>query len=338
MESKTYTFLITSNRHGKTHAITIRSAWIKTIVAFGIVFAVLIAAIGVDYFGLLLDQGENKRLRAENSQLTRQFEVVEGKLSTLEDSLDRIKTLTTKIKLITNIDDDDRVMNLSVPHVPRFEQNMAQYESGMQDSDVRGPASTEFIRPDATFLQRPPLDEMHGELAATRNDNYADLSIRIDRAVKESTLEEQGVIQLQELLQERQSILNATPSIKPVNGWFTSPFGYRVDPFTGRQELHAGVDIAAPIGTPVMSPADGVVSYIGYEAGYGKLLVIDNGYGVHTRFGHNSQIYVHLGQKVKRRDIISAVGSTGRSTGPHCHYEVRVNDVPVNPMNYILNE
>src|SRR6185312_11887662 len=121
----------------------------------------------------------------------------------------------------TNIDDDDRVMNLSVPHVPRFHQNMAQYEAGgMQDGDVREPASTEFIRPDAAFLQRPPLDEMHGELAAARGDNYADLSIRIDRSVKESTLEEQGVIQLQELLQERQSILNATPSIKPVNGWF----------------------------------------------------------------------------------------------------------------------
>ncbi len=338
MESKTYTFLITSNRHGKTHAITVRSAWVKTFVATAIIFVVLLAAIGVDYFGLLLEQGQNKRLRAENVQLTRQFAVVAGKLSTLEDSLDRIKTLTTKIKLITNIEDDDRVTSLSVPHVPRFEQNMAQYETGMPDGNVRAPASTEFIKPDATFLQRPPLDEMRGELSATHDNDYADLSIRIDRAVKESTLEEQGVIQLQELLQDRQSILNATPSIKPVPGWFTSPFGYRVDPFTGRQELHAGLDIAAPIGTPVMAPADGVVSYIGYEAGYGKLLVIDHGYGVRTRYGHNSQIYVQLGQKVKRHDIISAVGSTGRSTGPHLHYEVRVNGVPVNPLNYILDE
>jgi murein DD-endopeptidase MepM/ murein hydrolase activator NlpD len=338
LDNKTYTFLITSNRREETRSITVRASWVKAGLAILVVALVLMVAVGVDYFGLLLEQGENKRLQSENEQLTRQFQVVESKLSSLEGSLDRIKTLTTKIKLITNIEDEDRVMKLSTGPLPRIEQNMAEYDQEEERAENREPASTEFMNRDAPFLEKPPLDEMRGELAATHDQNYADLSIRIDKSVRESALREQGVIRLQELLQERQSILNATPSIKPARGWYTSRFGYRVDPFTGRTDAHLGLDIAAPPGSPVMATADGVVSYIGYEAGYGKIVAIDHGFGVRTRYGHNSQIYVELGQKVKRRDVISAIGSTGRSSGPHVHYEVRVNDVPVDPMNYILDE
>src|SRR5690606_16069985 len=111
-----------------------------------------------------------------------------------------------------------------------------------------------------------------------------------------------------------------------------------LDPFTGKAVMHAGLDIAAPPGSPVHAPANGVVSYVGYEPGYGNLVSIDHGYGVVTRFGHNSRIFVEKGQTVKRRDVVATVGSTGRSSGPHCHYEVRVHGVPVDPMNYILDE
>jgi murein DD-endopeptidase MepM/ murein hydrolase activator NlpD len=338
MDNKNYTFLITSNRRGQTQSYTLGSSWLKAILAFSILGSVLLAAAAVDYFGLLLEQGENKRLRAENEQLTRQFQVVESKLTSLESSLERIKTLTTKIKLITNIEDEDRVMKLTVGPMPRIEQNLAEFEGEVSDEESRGPASSEFLKRDSIFLEKPPLDEARGELMATKSRDYAGLSIRIDRAVKNSSLREQGIIRLQELLQERQSILNATPNIKPTRGWFTSRFGYRVDPFTGKPDMHYGQDMAAAPGTPVIAPADGVVSYVGYESGYGKIVAIDHGFGVRTRYAHNSQIYVELGQKVKRRDVISAVGTTGRSSGPHLHYEVRINDVPVDPVNYILDE
>ena len=115
----------------------------------------------------------------------------------------------------------------------------------------------------------------------------------------------------------------------------TSHVGYRIDPFTRTPEMHYGRDFAAAPGTPIVATADGVVSYVGYEGGYGKIVAIDHGYGVRTRYAHNSQIYVQLGQKVSRHDVIAAVGSTGRSSGPHLHYEVRVNDIPVDPINYI---
>jgi murein DD-endopeptidase MepM/ murein hydrolase activator NlpD len=143
---------------------------------------------------------------------------------------------------------------------------------------------------------------------------------------------------LWESLSERQSLLNSTPNMRPAKGWFTSRFGYRVSPFTGRSALHTGLDIAAAPGSPVYAPADGIVTYAGYDEGYGKMITIDHGYGVTTRFGHNAQIYVQVGQKVSRWDVIASVGNTGRSTGPHLHYEVRVNGVPRDPALYILDE
>jgi murein DD-endopeptidase MepM/ murein hydrolase activator NlpD len=163
------------------------------------------------------------------------------------------------------------------------------------------------------------------------------LAIRIDRAIRDSELKEQSVLSLWSALSDRQSLLAATPNVRPTRGWITSRFGYRISPFTGRPSFHAGIDIAASPGTPIVAPADGIVSFVGFDQGYGKILTIDHGYGVTTRYGHASQIFVRMGQRVSRFDVVASVGSTGRSTGPHLHYEVRVNGVPRNPMLYILD-
>jgi murein DD-endopeptidase MepM/ murein hydrolase activator NlpD len=175
-------------------------------------------------------------------------------------------------------------------------------------------------------------------LAVEGNRDYQTLAIRIDKNIKDSQLREQSVIDLWESLSERHSLLNSTPNIRPAKGWFTSRFGYRVSPFTGRSALHAGLDVAAAPGSPVYATADGVVTFAGYDEGFGKLVTIDHGYGVSTRYGHNSQIYVQVGQKLSRWDVIASVGNTGRSTGPHLHYEVRVNGIPRDPALYILDE
>lgn len=334
MNKKTYTFLITSNRRGHTRTVTITAAWLKTFLLLGIVGCVVFGAMAVDYAGLLLQAGENKRLKAENAYLKRQFDVVESKLTSLETSLDRIKNFSKKLRLITHLEDDDRSLRLAIGPMPKAGQSVNELEEDMRD---RQPAS-EFLEKESEFMNHPPLDDAHGELSMSRDRDYVSLSIQIDRAVKASQLREQSVLSLLENLSERQSLLNATPSIKPARGWFSSRFGYRIDPFTGRPVMHNGIDMAAPPGTPVRAPGDGVVSHVGYEPGYGKLVSIDHGYGVVTRYAHNSQVFVELGQKVKRRDVIAAVGSTGRSSGPHLHYEVRVNGVPVDPINYILDD
>lgn len=337
MERKTYTFILASNRRGETRTWTIPAAWMKAGMALSVTFLMIFAAAAVDYVGLLMDVGQSKALLAENDQLKRQFQVVESKLSSLESSLERVQNFTRKLKAITNIEGDDRALNLSVGPIPKPGQDLAGME-GEGGEDVDREPSSETMVKEAAFAEKLPVNESAGELARDAARNYASLSVRIDRAVKQTQLREQGVLQLWETLSERQSLVNATPNIKPARGWFTSRFGYRVDPFSGRPEMHAGLDIAAPPGTPVYAPADGVISYVGYEPGYGKIVSIDHGYGVVTRFGHNSRVFVEQGQKVSRRDVISAVGSTGRSSGPHVHYEVRVNGVPVDPENYVLDE
>lgn len=331
---KQLTFFIVSNDSGETRKIVLPAVWVKTsLLLIGILMLTLIAG-SIDYVGLLAQTMENKRLLAENSQLTKQFQVVEGKLQALETSLERVKTFTTKLKLITNIDGEDRAMKLAMGAKPPANQPVEEFDQPMEQ---RGKVS-ELEKEDQEFATKPPMDEQRGELALSEHKDYASLAIRIDQSIKESQLREQSVLDLWESLSERQSLLTSTPNIRPAKGWFTSRFGYRVSPFTGRSSLHAGLDIAAAPGSPVYAPADGVVTYAGYDESYGKMVTIDHGYGVSTRFGHTSQIYVQVGQKITRWDVIASVGNTGRSTGPHLHYEVRVNGVPRDPSLYILDE
>lgn len=339
---KTVTFLMLTNRKGRTLSLTLSDGWLKAVLSVVLVLSVIGAAAVVDYLGLLGASIENRRLRAENSLLREQFQVVEGKLNALEGSLERVRGFVTKLKLITNIETEDRSLKLALGPLPRPGQPIGGAETS---AVVRGPAGLmpptggiAAAEQDAVFFKGPSPDETAGEVAAEHSRDYASLAIRIDTAVQDVGIREQGVLELWESLSERQNLLAATPSIKPVRGWFTSKFGYRISPFTSKPVMHAGLDIAASPGSPIFAPADGIVSFAGYDPGYGKLVSIDHGYGVVTRFGHTSQIYVELGQKIKRRDIIAAVGSTGRSTGPHLHYEVRVNDVPVDASNYILDE
>lgn len=125
------------------------------------------------------------------------------------------------------------------------------------------------------------------------------------------------------------------PSIWPVRGLVTAGFGQRMDPFSGEGTFHAGLDISAPFGTRVESAADGIVFYAGPDQGYGNEVLLDHGYGIKTKYGHLSKIFVMVGQEVKKGQAIGAVGVTGKTTGPHLHYEVLVQETPVNPAKYL---
>ena len=149
--------------------------------------------------------------------------------------------------------------------------------------------------------------------------------------------EEESLLDLINFLDDQKSFLASTPSVWPTRGVKTSGFGYRISPFTNKKVFHNGIDVAAREGTPVISPADGVVKVTKTESTYGNLVVIDHGYGLETKFGHLHSFLVEPGQKVRRGDKIGYVGNTGKSTGSHLHYEVKVSKVPVNPLKYILN-
>lgn len=322
-------YFVTSNE-SETKKISLPVAYFKISLFFVGLFAVLLMAGFIDYFGLLAQSLENKKLKLENIELKNQFQVVEAKLDSLQSAMDRVTNVSNKLKLITDVQLKDRPEKLNFP--------AAQVVGSKLDDPNPRMSLDDMERDDPVIETETPLNPLKGEVASEKSSaNYASLVIRIDQAVKDSNLKEQSVIELWELLSDRQSLLAATPSIQPARGPIGSRFGYRIDPINGRQKMHAGLDITAPPGTPVRAPADGIVSFAGWDDQFGKLVSIDHGYGVLTRFAHNSQIFVQVGQKVSRYDVIAAVGSTGRSTGPHCHYEVRVNGIAVNPANYVLD-
>ncbi|MGH9752030.1 MAG: M23 family metallopeptidase [Blastocatellia bacterium] len=140
---------------------------------------------------------------------------------------------------------------------------------------------------------------------------------------------------IKDVFDRNQIKLASTPSGWPVRGYITDGFGMRRNPFGGGVENHAGLDIATNHGSAIEATADGRVIFAGMHGGYGNIVVLDHGYGITTRYAHMSQMSVRMGQHVTRGKVIGAVGSTGRSTAPHCHYEVRLHDRPVNPLNYI---
>lgn len=129
--------------------------------------------------------------------------------------------------------------------------------------------------------------------------------------------------------------ITGTPSVWPVDGRVMSSFGARTDPFSGEGAFHTGVDISAATGTPVRAAADGVITFAEMENGYGRIIKIDHGNGIETYYAHLSRFYVAAGQSVRRGEMIGAVGSSGRVTAPHLHYEVRLGNAPVNPYRYL---
>jgi murein DD-endopeptidase MepM/ murein hydrolase activator NlpD len=128
---------------------------------------------------------------------------------------------------------------------------------------------------------------------------------------------------------------NAAPNLWPVEGPITGSFGERIDPFNGEGAFHSGVDIGSAYGAPVVAPADGIVIFADFMGGYGRAIVLDHGHSISTRYGHLANFAVAVGQQIHRGDVIGYVGLSGRSTGPHLHYEVRLNDTPVNPHKYL---
>ncbi|MCG6962501.1 MAG: M23 family metallopeptidase [Acidobacteria bacterium] len=164
---------------------------------------------------------------------------------------------------------------------------------------------------------------------------------RVPETPKQIRTQEEWIAKRLDLVESslgaRDKALASTPTVTPVMGVITDGFGRRKDPFTGRWAMHRGLDIAARRGTVVEAPADGVVTFVGRDGGFGKVVKISHGFGFTTVFGHLSSMSVSTGDEVHRGDKIGAVGSTGRSTGPHLHYEVHVDGRAVNPLYYILN-
>ncbi len=164
-----------------------------------------------------------------------------------------------------------------------------------------------------------------------------DLQHQIDTLAKRMEDRSDRLMVLEAMLQERSISKNTFPSFRPVkHGYISSPFGWRIDPINGKREFHEGIDFMARVGTPVRAAANGVVIYAKFNPfGYGNLVAIDHGNGLVTRYAHCSKLLVREGDIVLRGQEIGLSGDTGRSTGPHLHFEVRYHGIPQNPLNYL---
>lgn len=177
------------------------------------------------------------------------------------------------------------------------------------------------------------------EEPATGTNATLPISAGIDNLRAEFDRQEAQLGVLENLLLDRKVDNALLPSGMPVaQGYMASGFGERSDPINGHEAIHLGLDFDAPTGTPVLAVAEGVVSFVGVKPGYGNVVEIDHGNGYMTRYAHNSAIVAQAGARVHAGDTIAKVGSTGRATGPHCHFEVWLNGRPVNPMAYVKSK
>lgn len=188
-------------------------------------------------------------------------------------------------------------------------------------------------------VDAPPADPSVGgtgggsiaDRSAPSAASFEEMSTRLNELTEKSR-------ELTNVFDAQRSLLATTPSVWPVRGYLSAGFGNRNDPFTGLRDFHPGLDISAPLGTKILAPADGTVIFAGVKGGYGNAVTVDHGRGIVTHYGHLDAFNVRAGQAVRRGSVLGFVGSTGKSTAPHLHYEVWLNGSNQNPLLYILDE
>ncbi len=268
----------------------------------------------------------------------------------------QLRALRTNYQTVANENDglkgEARVLMQNLEEVKRSLRRVQDYTSKLGELTMLkvqkvskktgiGPLTSEEYAA-ATQMQpeAPPVSSASDYVPAGINMDNLVFRPVFDRLNSIGTDANNHAFELQHLLStlsQQKALLSSIPTFSPVDGWITSGFGRRVSPFTGEKGVHQGIDIAAPVGTPILAPADGVVIFTGAKAGFGNFIMIAHGYGVVTRYGHNLQNMVQPGQKVTRGEQIGTVGMTGRTTGPHCHYEIVVNGKVENPQKFILD-
>ncbi|MBI3581258.1 MAG: M23 family metallopeptidase [Nitrospinae bacterium] len=303
--SEKYTVILMAGLAGRMRRFSVPKNVVK--IGLGIAATGLLFFLYVSYamFQVNIHMDEVDRLRELSMIQKQELQRFALKVDEFQGKLARLEKFDKKLRIITALDNGTRVAG----------NNDAFGVGGPSNSDGLGQAQEKYTQ--------GLLNQLDDDIVKLES-----------RALKQ----EISFHELDGYFKDQSSLLTSTPSVWPARGWVTSGFGYRVSPFTGMKEFHEGLDISTHIDSPVVAPANGVVMNVSHDSGFGNFVEIDHGYGIVTRFGHNSKIVVKRGEHVKRGQLLARVGSTGRSTGPHVHYEVRLHGVPVNPYRYILTE
>ena len=295
------TLMYVPGRAGQIRRFHFPRFWVRRAAIVGAFLGAAMLTLGVDYVRARIQLSELDYLRGETREQHEQLVEYTEQLGRISTDLERISSFDRKLRVIANLDPADPI---PLPGI------------GGVDGELIDPSELPGLTRDRRH--RRMLDSLSGLSDA-------------------ATAQAERMAELVAHLEDQSARLSSTPSISPAKGWITSAFGYRSSPFTGGREFHRGLDIAGRRGTPIYAPADGVVRFAGERRALGNSVTLQHGYGVESLYGHMSELTVKRGQKVARGEQIGTLGSTGRSTGPHLHYQVQVNGVPVNPRNYILD-
>ena len=298
MSSRRYTIVIADRRSGVVRRLTIRLG--PTLLALSLAWTLPIL---IGFGAALKSKAEVAHLFAAQSSL--EVENASYRVAT-EALAGQIQTLQTTITDLGAQSALDPQLQSAMDKLPAVVKSRAM--GGPEAGATLAALTPGLSSPEDTFgLLRDLLEGIESRLRLVRTD--------VDR---------------------RNALAAATPSIWPAHGWLSSRMGARNDPFTGGPDYHHGLDISADRGAPVYATADGTVQHSAYTGAYGNLIVLDHGYGLETRYGHLSAFRAKAGDRIKRGDVIGLVGSTGRSTSSHLHYEVRVNGRLLNPLQLLL--
>ena len=291
-----YTFIVVPDASSRLRKLKLPVRVAHALAVIGVVSFFLFVALGFSYMKMAFKASDYDKLQSENTTLKIQKKNLEVAAVKLGEKLSNIENLFADIQ---NLVENDSLTKRGKLNAPGVGGSRVDYTT----SELLGSANLK----DGIDILKDRTTEMESQLTL-----------------------------LQELAQKKASVRRITPTIWPVKGHITSAFGKRNDPFNEEAtEVHLGMDISALFGTQVHSPADGTIIYAQRKAAYGNLIIIDHGNGLTSRLGHLSRFNVKVGQHVRKNDIVGYVGTTGRSTAPHLHYEVRMNDRPVNPKNYL---
>ena len=254
------------------------------------------------------------RAKANAHFLRLKVDYFSGQLTQSRAMLDEVKQLEGELRTLIGLGSRDAIIQA---------ENSPQPLEGTSNQGTGGPSLA-----DAQALQ----SLLEGK---TRDMSFEEISKEIQDLRAEAEVRLASVQSLSQRITEERALFRSTPNIWPTNGYLTSHFGPRLSPTHGFEENHKGMDIAGPAGSPVRVTADGVVKLARWAGGYGKVVVVDHGFGYSTRYGHNRQLLVQAGERVRRGQIVALMGETGNATGPHCHYEVWYNGRAVNPGKFL---
>ncbi len=298
-----YTIMIVTDRAESLSRFKISSISLNILIFLFIASFIISGVLAVSYVKMHIETRRLAYLEEETEVQERQIKEFENTFADLSARLSGLRSL------------DERLRDMA---------DVKEYSGGYEMFGIGGPLTGE--------LRESKSNKGDG-------DSFGDeINSGIERLQKKSEIQERSLQELYSFLEGQQNRLDSTPSILPTRGIYNvRGFGFRKDPITGKLRMHNGIDIINKTGTPIFAPAVGVVSFTGIRTGYGKYLIIDHGYGVSTGYGHLDSILVDEGDRVKRGEKIALMGNTGRSIGTHLHYEVRINNVPINPLLFVLN-